>query len=337
MWESRRRRFNNCNICWFFNIINSTCTAEISSNKSITIVISTGVWVGIIPLSACIIISVSNRVIVSAVIIDNSRWSLWFWSIWLFGTNTSAAKISSDESLGIVVSTGVWVGIIPLSAGIVVFITNGIIVSAAIVDNSSWLFSSWLFNNWLFNNWLFFYRGLSSNTGAAEIGSDESVSIIVTAGIWVSIIPLGACIIISVSDGIVIGAVIIDNSRRGLWFWSIWLSSSNTSAAKVSSNESLGIIVSAGIWVSVIPFRACVIVFISNGIIVGAAVIDNWFRCWLLNWCPCVFVTSNYDFTSSNTGAAKISSYKSISIIISTCVWVLIIPFSTSIIISITN
>jgi hypothetical protein len=51
----------------------------------------------------------------------------------------------------------------------------------------------WLFNNWLFNDWLWLS---SSGTSAAEVGSDESLRVVVTALVWVSIIVVSASVVI---------------------------------------------------------------------------------------------------------------------------------------------
>ena len=54
----------------------------------------------------------------------------------------------------------IWVGIIILCAGIIIRVSDGVIVDTVLIDNWLWFFLLdwnwlWFFLNWLFLNWLF--------------------------------------------------------------------------------------------------------------------------------------------------------------------------------------
>ena len=103
--------------------------------------------------------------------ITGGWWRSWLWSwrrrsrsclsgnCWLFNTSTSTAEISSNKDVSIIVSTSFWVSIIPIRAGIIVLISQSIIIYAVFI-NDSWsrlLFNDWLWlRSWLLNDWLWF-------------------------------------------------------------------------------------------------------------------------------------------------------------------------------------
>jgi hypothetical protein len=196
---------------------------------------------------------------------------------------------------------------------------------------ANWCFRFW---NWL-RNWLFNFTSRSDNrsfwlwlrfsnsASAAELSSLERISIVDTTGIWISIIPLRASIVIRVSNRVIIDAVWVDNwlSFWGRWKW---LLSWDTGAAEISSNEHISVVNATGIWVSIVPFSACVIIRVSNGVIIHAVWISNWLRSWCRLW--------NWLFRWV-TGAAESFSTEGISVIQTTGIWVVIIPFCASIII----
>ena len=109
--------------------------------------------------------------------ITGGWWRSWLWSCrrsrsclsgncWLFNTSTSTAEISSNEDVSIIVSTSFWVSIIPIRAGIIVLISQSIIIYAVLINNS---WSRLLFNDWLwfwdrfFNNWFWLWSWLLNN------------------------------------------------------------------------------------------------------------------------------------------------------------------------------
>ena len=122
-------------VCFEFSCLGSLVfphadAAHIGSNELISIIVSTSLRSRKIPISTGVTIRISNAIVINAISgccingsrsLGNRNWTLNSWSCFsLSSSDTGTTKICCNKSVSVIVSTSIWVGIIPLSTGIII-------------------------------------------------------------------------------------------------------------------------------------------------------------------------------------------------------------------------